>query len=163
MAYEWWRKGEVPKIAKGDEEMLQRMVPRPGTPLGHKLPYVPGIGDEWQIVEEIARDGGGEIVIVEMTCPGCGIKTRRPAYRRLFDPYIKWLCGDCLDSGFDWTSQVPMWASLGYQIVKTYKDDTLIRKLSNSPNPHDPVHRPMDASEMAKSLERKPRPKLEDL
>lgn len=159
MANEWWRQpGNVPRLQKNETERLIEYVPRPGENLGHRLPYRPIVGDEWREIERIQEAGGGPQVIVELSCVHCAVKQKFVAYRALLDQYIKWLCTDCIEDGFDWSSQVPMWEFRGYQIVKTFKDDTLIRKLRNAPNFTEGEHRPIDNVEKAAGLERRRKP-----
>jgi len=162
MAKEWWkdlgRTDGVPKLQKSEAERLVDLIPKPGKPLGHRLPYRPVVGDEWREIERIAEQGGGPQVVVEMDCAACGVKQKFIAYRALLDQYIKWLCDDCLDAGFDWSSQIPMWEFKGYQIVRPFKDDTLIRKLSKAPNFKEGEHRPIEEVERTKGLERRGTP-----
>lgn len=159
MAKEWWkdlaRTGGVPKLQKSEAERLVDLIPKPGEALGHRLPYRPVVGDEWREIERIAEQGGGPQVVVEMGCTACGVRQKFIAYRALLDQYIKWLCDDCLDAGFDWSSQIPMWEFKGYQIVRPFKDDTLIRKLSKAPNFKEGEHRPIEEVERTKGLERR--------
>lgn len=163
MAKNWWEQRTIPKLHRGQREELPLHVPTPTSPGPHKLPFRPGNqgGDDWRTIQNIQERGGAQ-AIVELMCCSCGVKHHAMVFRALFDPAIKWLCEDCLDSGFRWGSTIPRDEMPRYQIVKSFSDDTLVRKLEKSANPRDPEHKPIDASERADRLERK-KLRLEDL
>lgn len=153
----WWR--QMGKVSQKD--LLPSIIPAPGKNQGHVLPYVRKVGDDWGRIEEIQKTGGRG-AIYKATCAGCGTSTQLVVPdTTLFDPTIYWLCEDCIDNGFRWAHSLTQEEAIHYQMVREFPRDVLMRSLEKSKNPHDAVHRPIDAVEkLAQSLTKGHRPDL---
>ncbi len=141
---DWWR-GLIPNSYAKDlpphlkQNDLPNYIPKPGRVFDHKLGYAI---DDWKTIELIK---GGSIdpnfSRFRMTCQGCSVKCEFMQPSALYDSTLKWLCDDCIDlGGFAWGHQIQPSQWVEYQLVRTYEDDTLLRKLSKSPNYKEPQH-----------------------
>lgn len=153
----WWR--QTGKVSQRD--MLPTIIPAPGRNLGHVAPYVskPGFGDDWGKIEEIQKTGGRG-AIYKATCAACGVATQLVVPdTSIFDSSIYWLCEDSVEAGFRWAHSLTQEEAHLYQFVRAFPRDNLMRSLEKSKNPHDSVHRPIDAVEkLAQSLTKGHRP-----
>jgi len=164
---DWWNKG---LNIDGDT------IPTPANPMGHRLTrapsarqFLPGIaagqdrlgevkarppvyGDDWQLIAELEKFGGpgSEEMIFDMPCIACAVKHKMLIKRAYLKDVqeIKWICGSCQAGGFIWATDVPTESWIQYQVVKQYKDDTLMRHLSFSPNHREAIHKPIDEVEL---------------
>jgi hypothetical protein len=139
----WWaRMGRrnKPKITK---DTLGENIPKPGRNMDHVIPYKT---DDWAAIEAIKRGTvDPNMVTFDLQCVGCNVKTKAVQPRALYDPNTKWLCDNCIeDGGFAWASTLTIEKASEYQLVREYPDDSLMRRLSKSPNYKDPLHDPFD-------------------
>ena len=138
-----WQRYIQKNQGKVTKDNLGSMIPRPADDKGHVIPYKV---DDWDKIQGM-RTGAVDMNLVEfkMGCVGCGIHVTCMVPRAFYDPEFKWLCEDCLDDrGFAWASTVAHDKMIEYQVVNQYPDDTLLRKLSKSPNYKEALHDPFD-------------------
>lgn len=144
MSMHWWEKA-VPKNKGRIEDALVKGTPRPADPRGHLLGK---LKDDWDTISAVnAGRIDPQLVIVEMSCVGCAVKVKVVCSRLITDNHSRWLCEDCLDSGFRWAKDVNRQEFFHYQIVKEFPDDTLMRRLDCSPNPRGEIHDPFDPAD----------------
>lgn len=134
----WYRQGAVPYLRRADVDS-GAYIPTPGRPLEHRGGY---LVDQWRTIERV-QEQGGPLAVLDMECVACGIKTVAKVFLEILDRSIRWLCPDCRMDGFDWASQIPSDELKHYQVVKTGRFDTLMRRLDRSLNPHDAIHLPV--------------------
>jgi hypothetical protein len=141
----WWNlvgRNSAPKL---DKDNLDKYIPRPTRNLDHVLPYR---SDDWGTIEAIKRGADPHMQYFKLRCLGCNIEVSAMMPGALFakeKDTLKWVCEDCLDHrGFAWASTIDHKDLVGYQVVKEFKDDTLMRRLDKSPNHKDALHDPFD-------------------
>lgn len=135
-----------------DKNKLPEIVPVPGEALGHVTPYA---SDDWHLIERLQGTDMG-LARLTMRCHGvigasktsegtpCRATAEAVIRMRVYDRHVKYLCDDCrFHRGFAWASTVTQDEFIQYQIVRKYEDDTLLRRLDQSPNYKEAQHTPI--------------------
>lgn len=147
-----WQRHPDYRNPHGQKKELPNVVPVPGGALGHPLPYK---ADDWYDIEKLQGTQRG-LAVVRMRCHGvkgtsktsqgepCQATDQFVARLKVFDRFVKWLCYDCLYvRGFAWGSTINQEEYVLYQLVRKYEDDTLLRRLDQSPNYKEEFHTPI--------------------
>lgn len=161
---EHWQDKIVPASVKAKRKMvedaLRKGTPTPGNARSHTLGYRM---DDWAAIEAIKNGRiDPQLVVAKMSCAACAIKIEVLCSRIITDQMIKWLCDDCIEQGFIWAKDVTRQDFYGYQVVKEFKYDTLMRRLDKSPNYKDAYHDPFDPEDRRRIIVPGPSSNSED-